>query len=375
VSGGRVSCPHGRECGACQLLGRTPTEQHAEKRHALQGTLHRHRALRAIEVPTCLPSPRAEGYRNRAKMAVRSTEAGAFALGYYRERSRELVDAPECRVLDPALLETLGGLRRALPALGSGLRALRHVDLRCGSDSRRQHLVLVLAAEAVPRLPLNRLREGAPHVTGMSVNLHPGAGPQVLKGPIEPVWGEREVWVDLPGVRLRVSPGAFFQVNLHVLPAIHAAMREHLAGGRVLADLYAGVGTHGLALAGDFERVLCVEGVRRAVADAKAAIAGSRLSNVRVVASAVERAAGALREAAADRVVLNPSRQGAEPSVLDALARGPAERVAYLSCEPETLARDLDLLVRMGFAVRSVQPVDMMPQTRQVEALALLERH
>jgi 23S rRNA (uracil1939-C5)-methyltransferase len=307
-------------------------------------------------------------------MAVEPLDRGRLALGYYQERSRETVDAPECRVLEPALVETLAGLRSALPAIGQAARVLRHVDLRCGSDPRRQHLTLVLAALEAPRLQLGRLLERCPHVAGVAVNVHPGSGPQVLKGPIAPVQGEREVWVDLPTARLRVSPGAFFQVNLHVLPAIHERLRVHLAGGRVLADLYAGVGTHGLALAGAYQRVLCIEGVRRAVADARASIAASLIGHARVIASPVERALRALVEGGADRVVLNPSRQGAEPVVLDALARGPAERIGYLSCEPVTLARDLDLLVRMGFAVSSVEPVDMMPQTRQVEALALLER-
>ena len=374
MSDERVTCPHADRCGACQLLGRTAVEQHAEKRHALAAALHRHPALRGLDVLPCLPSPRSAGYRNRAKMAVEPLDRGRLALGYYRERSRDVVDAPQCRVLEPALVETLAGLRGALPAIGPDARALRHVDLRCGSDPQVQHLTLVFSSDEGTRLELGRLAERCPFVAGVGVNLNPGSGPQVIKGPVEPVQGAREIWVELPSARLRVSPGAFFQVNLHVLPAIHDRMRAHLRGGRVLADLYAGVGTHGLALAGDFERVVCVEGVRRAVADAKASIAASGIGNARVIASPVERALRALRDAAADRVVLNPSRQGAEPAVLDALARSPAERLAYLSCEPVTLARDLDLLARMGFAVRAVEPVDMMPQTDQVEALALLER-
>jgi 23S rRNA (uracil1939-C5)-methyltransferase len=197
----------------------------------------------------------------------------------------------------------------------------------------------------------------------------------VLKGPIQPVVGVREVVVDIAGLKLRVSPGSFFQVNLGILPLIHARMAEFLGRGEVLADLYAGVGTHGLALRRSFRRVLCVEGVRAAAADAKASVKAGRVDNVEVVASPLHRALDRLREARPDAVILNPSATGAEARVLEAIAAAPTRSVAYLSCDPVTLARDLAVLVTRGrFELVSVQAVDMMPQTGLIEALALLHR-
>jgi 23S rRNA (uracil1939-C5)-methyltransferase len=221
---------------------------------------------------------------------------------------------------------------------------------------------------------VDRLRRSCPAIDGISVNLNPSSGPQVIRGAIRPTWGRREVWVDSVGMRLRVSPGAFFQVNLALLPAIHDLMGDFLKGGGVLADLYAGVGTHGLALRKQFERVFFVEGTRSAVADLKATVRQYGVTGVEIAGTSVERSLHRLHDERPNAVVLNPSRAGADESVLEAIAGTPTERIAYLSCEPATLCRDLDFLRRKGFDVRSVQPVDMMPQTRQVEAMALLHR-
>ncbi len=370
----RVTCPHGEACGACGLLGVAYGAQLRRKRELLGEAIGRYQRLRHVKLLETLPSTRVSGYRNRARMAVGLSRHHGARVGYFRAGTREIVDAPDCRVLVPELHVTTRRLRAFFAGTPSIPRELRHVDLRCGSDPSRQHLILVFRATNCPRLPLEALRRTCPGVDGISVNLNPGKGPQVLRGAISPLWGEREVWVEHAGFRLRVSPGSFFQVNLEILPSIHERMRRFLTGGKLLADLYAGVGTHGLALGAGFERVLFAEGTRSAVADLKATLRAHRIAGAEVLARSVERSLKELRERAPDAFVLNPSRAGAEESVLEAVADTPATRVAYLSCEPATLCRDLDSLARKGFETLSVQPIDMMPQTRQVEALALLAR-
>jgi 23S rRNA (uracil1939-C5)-methyltransferase len=251
---------------------------------------------------------------------------------------------------------------------------LRHLDLRCGSDPRRQHLTLVFRASKMPRFPIEALREAAPPVDGISVNLNPGSGPQVIRGAIRHLWGRREIWVRHAGINLRVSPGAFFQVNLSILPAIHALMEANLPGGGLLIDLYAGVGTHGLALGHRYRRLLFAEGTRAAMADLKSTARAMGRDDVELLPTAVERSLRKLRERRPDAIVLNPSRAGALKSVLEMIGDSTAKQVVYLSCEPATLCRDLDLLARHGYETVSVQPIDMMPQTGQVEALAVLNK-
>jgi tRNA/tmRNA/rRNA uracil-C5-methylase (TrmA/RlmC/RlmD family) len=307
-------------------------------------------------------------------MAVGLSSRSGTRLGYFRSGTREIVDAPDCRVLIPAILETTRLIRRWLETSRRIPPALRHIDVRSGTDPARQHLTLVFRATECPSFPLDSLRKRCPAVNGISVNLNPTTGPQVIRGAVRPLWGEREIWVNHAGVRLRVSPAAFFQVNLALLPAVHQLMEGFFERGDLLADLYAGVGTHGLALRRRFRRLLFAEGNRAAVADLKSTARTHGITDLRISPVAVERGLDRLRDEAPDAVVLNPSRAGARPEVLDAVSQCPVTKLAYLSCDPKTLCRDLDLLCRKGFTIRSVQPIDMMPQTRQVEALALLTR-
>jgi 23S rRNA (uracil1939-C5)-methyltransferase len=183
-----------------------------------------------------------------------------------------------------------------------------------------------------------------------------------------------EVYVDSGDLTLRVSPGSFFQVNLGLLPELHSLMAEFLGSGKLLVDLYAGVGTHGLALRHHFRRVLCVEGVRSSVADGRASITASQVDNVEILANPIHRALRRLRSERPDAVILNPSAAGVDPPALEMIIDSPARSLAYLSCDPSTLARDLAMLIDGGFKLVTVQAVDMMPQTRQVESLAFLRR-
>ena len=368
-----VSCTHGADCGACAMLEVAYEMQLRRKRETLARALARYPGLRRTRPLPCVRSPLQAEYRNRAKMAVGMSSRG-LRLGYFRAGTREIVDAPDCRVLVPALLQTTRRIRRFLETSRDIPPELRHIDVRCGSDPTRQHLILVFRATDCPVFPVDRLRKRCSNVKGISVNLNPRTDGQVIRGSVRPLWGEREVWVDHANCRLRVSPAAFFQVNLALLPTIHALMESFFGRGDVLADLYAGVGTHGLALRQHFRRVLFSEGSRSAVADLKSTIRQIGITDCAIVPVAVERGLDRLRDEAPDAVVLNPSRAGARDVVLDAVARCPVTKLAYLSCDPTTLCRDLDILCRKGFTIRSVQPIDMMPQTRQVEALALLTR-
>jgi 23S rRNA (uracil1939-C5)-methyltransferase len=369
-----VDCPHRVECGACSLLLQPYREQLERKRRWLMDAVAAKSRCDEDKILPTLPSPQVEGYRSRAKMAISTDRERRSALGYFQRGSREVVDAPHCGVLVPELLETTDTLRKLLNSSTRFPFVLRHIDLRCGSDPTQQHLTLVVKAETAPKLPIDAIADACTHVAGIGVNLNPGRGPQVIKGRIDPVHGVREVFVDSGDLSLRVSPGSFFQVNLGLLPEIHSRMAEFFDGGKLLVDLYAGVGTHGLALRHRFRRVLCVEGVRSSVADAKASIKTGRVDNVEILGSPIHRAQRRLRSERPDAMILNPSAAGADPPTLQMIVASPVRRVAYLSCDPSTLVRDLAELIDGGFQLVTIQAIDMMPQTRQVEALALLRR-
>ncbi len=369
-----VDCPHREACGACSFLRQRYGIQLERKRQRLFDVLNETRRLDRRQVLPTVPSPRVEGYRNRAKMTISSDRERKSALGYFQRQSRTVVDAPDCGVLVPELLETTRRFRRLLNEPKKFPFNLRHIDLRCGSDPTKQHLTLVVKGETMPRLPIEEIADACPDVVGIGVNLNPKGGSQVIKGPIEPVYGAREIFVESAGMSLRVSPGSFFQANLGLLPEIHSRMGEFFGKGDLLIDLYAGVGTHGLALRRLFRQVLCVEGVRSSVADARASIKAGKIDNVEILANPIHRTLRRLASEKPDAIILNPSADGADAPALEAVLSSTAQSVAYLSCDPKTLGRDLAILVDGGFKLTTVQAIDMMPQTRQIEILALLRR-
>ncbi len=354
------------------MLGMSYGEQLQRKRRVLGRELRNYDSLANVHIPRTLSSPKTIGYRNRVRMAVGISRHGGTRLGYFRSGTREIVDTPDCGVIAPELLDTTRRIRELLNTAGNIPRELRHLDLLCGSDPRRQHLILVFRADEMPPFPLEALRRATPAVDGISVNLNPKGGSQVIRGAIQHLWGEREIWVHHAGMQLRVSPGAFFQVNLSILPAIHELMDRYLSGGNLLIDLYAGVGTHGFALGHSYRRVLYVEGSRAAVSDLKSTARDCGGREFEVLSSSVERSLRRLRQRRPDAIILNPSRAGALEPVLEMIGNSSAKQVLYLSCAPRTLCRDLDLLARHDYDTVSVQPVDMMPWTSQIEALALL---
>src|SRR5262249_20827886 len=173
-------------------------------------------------------------------------------------------------------------------------------------------------------------------------------------------------------VQLRLSSTAFFQVNRDVAARIYADLAEAaaLTGTERVVDAYAGVGGIALTLARGAAEVIGIEEHPRAVADAQASAQLNHAVRVRFVVGDVEAELGKL--GAADVVVLNPPRRGCAQAVLRAAAAMKPRLIAYVSCAPDTMARDLALLAKDGFVTRSVTPYDMLPQTPHVESLALI---
>lgn len=184
--------------------------------------------------------------------------------------------------------------------------------------------------------------------------------------------GQRTFHESLQGEDFRVAASSFFQVNTPQAEVMHRLVREglELRPDDVLLDAYAGVGTFAKALAPDVREVIAIEESASAVADAQENLAG--LPNVTMVEGSVEKVLPDL-EHRATAVILDPPRQGCHRAVIHAVIEAKPERLAYVSCDPATLARDLALLVAGGFELRSVQPLDMFPYTYHIECVALLQ--
>ena len=385
------ACPAFGACGGCVLQHLAYDAQLAWKRDRVARALGVHPALGEVKIDACVASPRPLGYRNRSKLVVARREEGrlddGLVLGAFAPRSHDVVDLAGCRIAEPPLDETAAALRSLLDE--AGVRAyhertltgdLRHVVLRANHEGR------VLAVWVVARpLPdgvalARRFRAARPEVVGVVEHENRSRGNAIFsdaEGDNERLLdgaGEIEDQIDVAGrpVRLRLAPGAFFQANREVAALAYTAIADALAiqPTERVVDAYCGVGGIALTLARGAAEVIGIESHAGAVAGATASARLNDITNARFVAGDAAQALGQIDRA--DVVVLNPPRKGCAPEVLAEIARLAPRAIAYLSCDPETLGRDLALLATYGYRARAVTPFDMLPHTPHIEALAVL---
>lgn len=372
------ACAAYGDCGGCTLEHLTYAAQVAWKGERVGEELARQGLDLAVE--PCVPSPRPLGYRNKTKLVYAADEQRRGRLGAYAPRSHRVVGLDGCQVVEPPLDELTTALRGLLTA-----REVVPYDERRGEGqlryaisrvNHRRQVLLTLVTAAAPFVegePLAQaLMTAHPTVVGVVQNINRSRG-NVLYGDEERCLAGQAHLVDRVGeVQLRLSSTAFFQVNREVAARLYADLRQAAALHRDerVIDAYAGVGGIALTLAADAGEVIGIEEHARAVADASASAELNGIGNARFIAADAGAALAELGSAAV--VVLNPPRRGCSPEVLQAVASLRPRLVAYVSCAPDTLARDLTLLGRHGLVARRVTPYDMLPQTPHVESLALL---
>jgi 23S rRNA (uracil1939-C5)-methyltransferase len=386
-----VTCEHAEECGGCPLIGLGYDEQLAWKRARVASALARYPALERVCTEPVVPAEPITGYRTRAKLMVGAGGVGLFAKG----GGHRVVDGPGCRVLPPLLLRVTSAIRARLSdgrleAAGTcpSVGALRAIDVREVATASEKRALLTLVVHAKGPLPehvraaleaaARDLAAEVPEIVSVAVNLHDGAAPQVLGAETQILRGDGHAADRVGASTVLASHGAFVQAHRGQAAAIHERLvRTFLADGgrpRVL-DLYGGSGAIALALAEAGCDVTLVESFAPAVEAARDSARRQGLP----LACRTGDVTTVLRELAAsgarwDGVVVNPPRRGLAPEVRELLARMGAPTVAYVSCDPETLARDLDHLARLGLAAARLEPLDMIPLTEEVETIAVLRR-
>lgn len=401
------------QCPGCPLENMPYQEQLALKKERLERALNAYPRLAELDIPSVLASPEREGYRNRARMVLNPrAKSAADLLGFYAEGSRRVVAVERCAAHHPQLEDVLDALRPLLFLSPALRRFTRFVDVRVsagyGVDPPGEQAVVTLAGEAEAIEQRAALDAEAAQLfeelsrrlkaleIGAQLNISQSKNQSILSGEQHPIAGLQALKIKLgagaeaPAVDqpvLSVSPEAFFQVNLEQLARVHQQMRASLMPGAALIDLYCGVGTHGVALAHragaepsqliGFD--LSDEAINRARENAKSAGVSAQFlsADARDAAPWMREKLAQMRQARGDlalAAITNPARAGMSAEALLALSELAITQLFYLSCEPQTLARDLDRLLELGFRVESIQAYDFMPQTDQVETLAILKR-
>ena len=392
----RISCPHAAQCAGCPAIALAYDAQLERKQARVRRSVARHGSLADVEVGPTLGAEAVVGYRVRAKLVV----APGPRLGLYGQGGgHDVVDIPACRVLRPALAETARVLRALManppadaaaaltPASKVRGGALRAVDLReaLGEDGAA-HVVLTLVVDRAARVGQEALRaaarhivELAPAVVTVAASSQAGQSPQLLGDAPVVVWGQDMIRDQVGSGFVLASPGSFVQAHRGQAARIHEQVAQELeralgsVAGKRIVDVYAGSGGIGLGLAARGARVTLIESFAPAAAAAERAARAQRLKVETTAGDAAAELGALLRGGKRiDAIVLNPPRRGVAPAVRLACAELAPEALVYVSCEPDTLCRDLADLARLGLRTSALTPYDMMPLTDEVETVAVL---
>lgn len=373
-------CPVFGVCGGCQLQHLAYPAQLRWKRDVVRNALQRIGGLGEVEVAETIGMSEPRAYRNKMALVV-DHASNPPALGFYRQRSHDVVPIEACPIVAPRLDALLGELLKArvAPAFGAVLDAARHLVARAARASG-QVVLTITSAAALRDTPgvVEELERELPGVDGVSNSYDLGSANAILGRRYRLLTRESEIEERAGGLRYRFSAGSFFQVNVEMLDAIFSFITPWLAAPGRIVDLYCGAGTFALYFARHGWSVYGIEESARAIAEARANAALNGLQERAVFeAERVEQLVGSGRGAQilreAEVVFLDPPRKGCDESVLRAIGAHRVRNVWYLSCDAATLARDSKYLVSKGYRLDLVQPFDMFPQTGHVETLVRLE--
>jgi 23S rRNA (uracil1939-C5)-methyltransferase len=374
-------CPVFGACGGCQVQHLEYAAQLAWKHRIVIDALRRIGGFEdvAVNAPIGMDVPRA--YRNKMALVVEAS-GPAPVFGFYRARSHELVPIDHCPIVLAPLDAAIGGLIDAAraPETSAAFTSVKHVVMRAGLTSPNSVLSLTTDGKAAAiAAAAPAIAERIPGVGGISNSYEPANANAVIGRRMDFVWGKREMEETIEGVRFRVSPASFFQINGAMVASIFRALTPLLEGAPRIVDLYCGAGTFAIYFAVRGGRVVGIEENASAVTEARGNARLNRVEDrVRFVQGRVE---GALADEAgraalrdAEIVFLDPPRKGSDEATLAALVGAGVPAIWYLSCNPATLARDLRYLAVRGYRIGLVQPFDMFPQTGHVETLVTLSR-
>lgn len=374
------ACPNFGRCGGCSFLHMS---YKAELRYKLERVNDAFKRIGGLELcaERIMGSETVEGYRNKSIVAVGEAENGPVA-GFYRSGSHDIVPVERCLLqsdeASACARAVTGWMKRRGVRAGSG--GVRHVYTRRARDGAALCCVVTgrRFSPALARTLVESLRRGCPGLVGVVECLNRSESNTVLAGEFRTLWGSSTLTDVLCGSEFELSPQAFYQINppqaerLYEL-AVDYALPE--PGGTVL-DLYCGAGTISLALARSAGQVIGAEIVPEAVENARRNAARNGIGNAEFICADAGDAARLLSERGIrpDAIVVDPPRKGMSEEALRQVAKMQPKRIAYVSCDPATLARDLKRLTELGYVPQKAVAVDMFPKTAHVETVVLLTK-
>jgi len=374
-------CPHAKKCGGCQLQNMIYERQLSFKQVKVIKLLGKYRHVDEI-----IGMEHPYHYRNKVQAAF-GERGKEIISGIYQSSTHKIVPVDSCLIEDPKADEIIVTIRKLVKSFK--LRAfndvamkgfLRHVLIKRGFSSGEIMVVLVTGVMDFPKQEpfIHALLTRHPEITTVVQNVNNKRTSLLLGEESRVLFGSGYIEEDLCGFRFRISPKAFYQVNPIQTEILYNKALDfaELSGKETVLDAYCGTGTIGIIASPKAKKVVGVELNGDAVKDAKVNAELNGVKNIEFYKDDAGRfmVKAAQTRAQYDVVIMDPPRAGASLDFLKCLVTLAPKKVVYISCNPETQARDVAFLVKNGYRVKKIQPVDMFPHTEHVECIVSLVR-
>lgn len=375
-------CQAAKKCGGCQLANMTYDRQLAFKQALCVKLLGKY-----CKVGEIMPSPRQLHYRNKVQAAFGTTRSGEIISGVYQSSTHNIVKVDSCMIEDETADSIIVTVRSLIKSFrlsvyneknGSGF--LRHVLVKRAFGTGEVMVVLVTGTSEFKSKNsfCNALLKKHPEITTIIQNVNDKFTSLVLGERETVLYGDGYITDILCGKNFRISSRSFYQVNRDGAELLFSTALgfADFKGGERIIDAYSGVGTIGLIAADSVREVISVELNKDAVKDAKINAKLNGTDNIRFFcADATEFIAGMAEDGEkADCVIMDPPRAGSTIRFMKSVCALSPSKIVYISCNPETLARDLAYFTANGYKVRKCCPIDMFPFTKHVETVVLMSK-
>ncbi|MBQ2775475.1 MAG: 23S rRNA (uracil(1939)-C(5))-methyltransferase RlmD [Clostridia bacterium] len=379
------NCAAFPSCGGCAFRHMSYEAELQLKYEAVRDAFKRIGGIN-IEPKSIIGSKNMTGYRNKAQYPVRR-EGNEVKIGFYAQRSHRVIDSRDCS-LAPKEFETILNIfadwiekhNVSVYDEVSGRGLLRHIYIRKAFETGEIMVCPVSSGKKLPKTDelIEELLKAVPAITSVVLNVNSEDTNVVLGKECITLYGKGYITDILCGVKVRISPLSFYQVNRAQAQRLYEKAAEYAAPKKdtLMLDLYCGAGTIGLSMADKVGELIGVETVPQAVEDAKLNAKENGITNAEFICADAGEAAQMLLQQGKkpDVIILDPPRKGCSAETISAAVGMKPERIVYVSCDPATLARDCAEFEKLGYFVREVTPVDMFPRTAHVESVAWLSK-
>ncbi len=381
-------CPASARCGGCVFRHINYKKECEIKYSQVYNSIRR---IGGIEFTPqdILGADCIDSYRNKAQYPVGTDKNGRVICGFYSKSSHRLVECDECR-LQPDVFSQITKvfcdwanehkLSVYNESTGNGL--LRHLYLRRGEETSEVMVIVVINGAELPYADILKSKLFdllGEQFKSFQININQANTNVVLGDRCITLYGGDYISDILCGVKLRISPLSFYQVNRTMAQKLYNLANEYAeSSDKIVLDLYCGTGAIGLSMAKKAKRIIGVEIVPEAVEDAKLNAKANNIKNSEFLCMDATKAADLLknRGETPDVVILDPPRKGCDSELLKTVAKGfSPERIVYISCNDSTLARDCSILNELGYILKKLTPVDLFPRTGHVESVSLLTKN